>query len=385
MSVIWVLFFIGHFWTGAADDHSVLVVDPPSFLSGITKNVQLTCRPPVGEDVARVLTLQVIRERSLDGASDPVATFLTSAATPLVEKFGVLLNASVSASYDAAQARDALLRVDLPDPAEIAAGRYTCSVETQDSHGLLHRYLSHRTTLTSLFLNGSVPLFYQAILLELRKDLDTLTSDLNKVNVQQTALEQLNNESESKLSAITADQLQLTGLKNDINAGVNGVDNQVTVIRSSIERLRDITPVEPVNFYAFFSSQYAAVGNNANIVFNSLEQHTDTSYSTSTGVFTVPVNGTYFFRTGVTGDTATHSASIVINDKPVASLVSYDDYGGVNQATACVVVKLTVADTVRVVKKTGSTSSVFGYYPNAGHNHVSYFVGTLQWSTSHAA
>ena len=94
-------------------------------------------------------------------------------------------------------------------------------------------------------------------------------------------------------------------------------------------------------------------------------------------MFTAPENGTYFLRTGVTGDTATFSASIVLNDLPVASLVGNDDYN-IQQATACVVMELQVGDEVRVVKWSGS--SIYGYEPNSGgHNHVTYFLGMLLW------
>ena len=108
-----------------------------------------------------------------------------------------------------------------------------------------------------------------------------------------------------------------------------------------------------------------------------MEQHTDDAYSTSTGVFTTPVAGTYFLKTGVTGDTNSFSASIVVNDQPVASLIGNDDYN-IQQASACVALKLKVGDTVRVVKWSGS--SIYGYNPNsASNNHVTYFLGLLLW------
>lgn len=119
------------------------------------------------------------------------------------------------------------------------------------------------------------------------------------------------------------------------------------------------------------------MGNKFNIVFNAVEQHTDDSYSKTRGVFTTPVNGTYLLRTGVTGDSASFSASIVVNDQPVASLIGNDDYN-IQQATACVVMKLNAGDTVRVVKWSGS--SIYGYNPNsASNNHVTYFLGLLLW------
>nr|KAG5711528.1 hypothetical protein BaRGS_025955 [Batillaria attramentaria] len=241
------------------------------------KTVQLTCRPPANGEGNKLLLLQLDKVES--GSRTPVATAL-SGQTAVVERKGTLLHASASLDYNSDPLLSTL-RVDLQDPKEDAAGDYLCIAETMDGHGELYQYMA-TATLTSLGRGGAVPAFYRTVLLELRADLDNMTVGLDSViNAQR-------------------DVSNTWGPATEANT--------------------------KVYFYAYLSSSSIGPGNNANIVFNVLERKTDTSYSTSTGIFTCPHNGTYFFRAGITASGQRAYASIMADDEIVASLYAYDDY-----------------------------------------------------------
>ncbi|KAK7503678.1 hypothetical protein BaRGS_00005217 [Batillaria attramentaria] len=335
----------------AAPTSSDLDIFPSSYLPGVSRNVQLTCRLPVQVDAARVLMLQLSKVES--GARTPVASLLTG-GSPVAEV--QKLNVSVSGHYDNLHPSSSWLRADILDPKEDAEGDYLCIVETVDSHGLLHRYLD-TATLTSL--NG-----------------------LNALRNAQTDVTRADNEALAKLSQIDSIYNSIHNGIPVVNKGLSDVAQKEKSMRAELDRLRDITPEVKVSFYAYLSAggtrPYASVANNNNIVFDRYQQHTDNSYSTSNGIFTCPQNGTYFFRTGVMNSGSTHSyATILADDVEVASVYMYDDYS-TKQATASAVVKLVEGERVRVVVRTGSTDRIYGSNSNIP-NRVTYFMGLLLW------
>ncbi|XP_070207607.1 uncharacterized protein [Littorina saxatilis] len=345
---------------------------PDEYLPGVTKSVDLSCMPSQNENISQLVMLRMYRSRSGGPEKDPLATFLTN-GSPVLEEKGVQLNASVSGFYNSSDPKSASLCVNLPRPTSAASGYYMCYVEYLDTHGLMHKP-SVSAELSSLAFNDSVPVFYQALLRELRNDLDDLTSDLDHVTDLHHSLSDIDQQEKTKLSQISADSSKMISLVSDVKSHVNDVNQEVSTLETELARLRDITPDTPVNFYAYVSSAYITPANEANIVFNTVNQHTDSSYSASTGVFTAPINGTYRFLTGITAQATVYtSAAITVKGQEVTSLFSYDDYE-LNQATASAVVSLVVDDDVRVVKKTGSRI----YGSNNGH-HISYFMGMLLW------
>lgn len=75
------------------------------------------------------------------------------------------------------------------------------------------------------------------------------------------------------------------------------------------------------------SASAVTVYSEANIIFNTVEQTLYSNYSVTTGIFTAPRDGTYFFRTGVTANTGAHTyASIMVGNDVIGSLYAYDDY-----------------------------------------------------------
>ena len=133
-----------------------------------------------------------------------------------------------------------------------------------------------------------------------------------------------------------------------------------------------------VGFFASYSGYAVAPTIGNPMIFNTVPYKTDDSYSTSTGIYTCPQNGTYYFRTTVTGDQDPSALSISVNGQVISSSYAYDDYN-LNQATAYAIVQLNAGDEVSVVKKTGS--SIFGYYPNVRPTmrELSSFLGYLLW------
>ena len=130
----------------------------------------------------------------------------------------------------------------------------------------------------------------------------------------------------------------------------------------------------PVNFYAYLSTASIAPAVNADIVFNVLQQHSNSNYSTTTGVFTAPLSGTYYFTTGITGKTNVRTyAAITVRGQEVASLFAFDDYQ-LSQSSASVVVLLMAGDEVAVVKKLGAY-----IYGSNNVDHITYFMGMLLW------
>ena len=130
----------------------------------------------------------------------------------------------------------------------------------------------------------------------------------------------------------------------------------------------------PVNFYAYLSSETISPSVNAPIVFNVVQEHTDSAYSKTTGVFTAPLNGTYYFTTGITGQTNVKTyAAITVRGQKVTSLFAFDDYQ-LSQSSASVVVQLYACDEVVVVKRSG-----LHIYGSSKADHISYFMGMLLW------
>ncbi|KAL8560931.1 hypothetical protein ACOMHN_019915 [Nucella lapillus] len=361
---------------GTTELGAELEILPPAYLPNVTQSIQLTCRPPPPpRNIAQVISMELFKQHAQELSSDPVASYVTAHSSPVMEVLGVRLGASVSGSYDPSRPDAASLAVTLPQPTDAADGVYSCVVQTLDSQGLLHDYHA-QSALVSLAKNESVPDFYQALLKELRSDLDSLTSDFNTVQRSQAALNATDNEVETKLSAITSSHDKMTGYVNDIHAHFNVIDQANSSLHSQLDNLRALTPTSPVHFYAVLTSSSVAPSNGHAVVFNYRRtQSADNSYSTSTGCFTAPVNGTFFFRTSLVGNTNTHTfASLQVNGKPVASLHAYDDYS-FPQASAEAVVELVTGDAVCVVKKSGS--NIYGSYSYM--NYVSYLMGVLLW------
>lgn len=93
----------------SAGDRSDLDIVPPSFLSGVSQNIQLTCRPPPGADVTQVVTIQIYKSRDHGQVQEPLASYVTS-GSPVVEALGAGWSASASGSYDVAHPKSAFLR-----------------------------------------------------------------------------------------------------------------------------------------------------------------------------------------------------------------------------------------------------------------------------------
>ena len=151
------------------------------------------------------------------------------------------------------------------------------------------------------------------------------------------------------------------------------------MVTSPVMIMLQILPSEyPVNFYAYLSTASIAPAVNAAIVFNVLQQHANSNYSTITGVFTAPLSGTYYFTTRITGQTNVRTyTTITVRGQEVASLFAFDDWE-LSQSSASVVVPLMAGDEVAVVKKLGA--SIYGYnnrYNNV--HHITYFMGMLLW------
>ncbi|XP_076466002.1 uncharacterized protein LOC143297489 [Babylonia areolata] len=361
------------FSADAAGGSADLEILPAAFLTGVTKDVQLTCRPPPATAIADVITIQVTKTRESDHSHVPLASYVTT-HSPVAEALGVQLGASVSGHYDPSGPAASFLLVTLHRPGEEADGEYSCEVNTLDPSGMLHSY-SSRAALLSLARNESVPTFYQTLLRELRHDLDSLTSDLDTLQRSHLAANATISDLDTKLSAVSTAQGKFASLSSDLNTHWTDIDNTTSSLQSQLSYFRTLTPDSPVNFHACVSGTVSP-SDNSNIVFNVLSHHTaDNAYSTSTGFFTVPTNGTYFFQTGITGRANTHTyASLTVSGEALSSVYAFDDYY-YNQAMASAVVELRVGETVSVLKKSGGP--IEGSLNRA--TCESYFLGTLLW------
>ena len=155
--------------------------------------------------------------------------------------------------------------------------------------------------------------------------------------------------------------------------------------------LQRLASEHPVNFYAYLSTASISPAVNTTIVFNVLQQHAYSYYSTITGVFRAPLSGTYYFTTGITGQTNVRTyAAITVRGQEVASLFAFDD-SQLSQSSASVVVPLMAGDEVAVMKKLGAgiygfANSRYNNGYNNGYNdgysyvdHITYFMGMLLW------
>ncbi|PVD26013.1 hypothetical protein C0Q70_13681 [Pomacea canaliculata] len=286
----------------------------------------MVCRPSETTDIAQLLLLQILKVQASN--REPLVTYVVGNPVKM-EDVSVGLGITAKEVYQATDLKSSSLRVTISDPEDETAGLYLCVVESIDSRGNLHRFMD--------------------------------SVELESLGISST-------DSYSKTMADT-----VTAVDNIFNSARNRGED----LERELARLRDVTPETKVSFYAYQAPQSVNVASNANVVFNTLAQHTDNSYNITNGIFTAPVTGTYFLRTGVlVGSGVACYVSIVAGNHVVASLYAYDDYN-YKHSTASAVVSLEAGQQVRVVHKSSVAVALQGFYSTA--TLATHFMGTLLW------
>lgn len=119
-----------------------------------------------------------------------------------------------------------------------------------------------------------------------------------------------------------------------------------------IDSSGNITASQKVHFLA--SKSNGDVGATADIVFNNVTENVGSGYDSSTGVFTAPVAGLYFFSTGVTFTFAsgTKSVGYFQSDNTAYNIIAYSSMasgnGEAQQACLTMAKQMAVGDTVKV-------------------------------------
>ncbi|XP_025105664.1 uncharacterized protein LOC112571073 [Pomacea canaliculata] len=350
-----------------------LDVTPTSFLPGVTRSVQLVCRPSETTDIAQLLLLQILKVQASN--REPLVTYVVGNPVKM-EDISVGLGITAKEVYQATDLKSSLLRVTISEPEDFAAGVYVCVVESIDSKGSLHRFMDS-VELVSLDREGAVPIFYKTVLRELKSDLDILARDLTSVKDTHSDVDAQRDRAQTWLSSTDSSSKTMSDTSSAIDNIFQSARNRGEELGRELSRLRDITPETKVSFYAYQAPQTVNVASNANVVFNTLAQHTDNSYNITNGIFTTPVRGTYFLRTGVlVGAGVACYVSIVVGDHIVASLYAYDDYN-FKHSTASAVVSLEAGQQVRVVHKSSVAVALQGFSTTA--TLATHFMGALLW------
>ncbi|KAL4228033.1 positive regulation of adiponectin secretion [Mactra antiquata] len=115
---------------------------------------------------------------------------------------------------------------------------------------------------------------------------------------------------------------------------------------------------------AFSASLYnhaTGLGNNQAIIFDNIFTNDLSGYSSSTGVFTAPINGTYFFTATVMSHTGEYlETEICLNGVSLVHMYSYDTH--FEQGTNSVVLVLKSGDKVWVRHYNTQGSKAYGYH-----------------------
>jgi hypothetical protein len=118
-----------------------------------------------------------------------------------------------------------------------------------------------------------------------------------------------------------------------------------------------VTTPEVPAFNAYKSSGNTASGND--FVFDAVDVNVGSNYNASTGVFTAPVSGNYFFSISALADfnqsTGDHDLWLLRNGANYARVRTSSNYSGhYETATITAVVNLSVGDEVKVYVASGS-------------------------------
>lgn len=135
-------------------------------------------------------------------------------------------------------------------------------------------------------------------------------------------------------------------------------DSTGTNTAVTIDSSGNVTQSQKVHFLA--SKSNGDVGATADIAFNNVTENVGSGYNSSTGVFTAPVAGLYFFSAGVTFTFAsgTKSAGFFESDNTAYNIIAYASMGSGNaeaqQVCLTMAKQMAVNDTVKVRVTAGS-------------------------------
>lgn len=140
--------------------------------------------------------------------------------------------------------------------------------------------------------------------------------------------------------------------------GVETLQHTNGTTAATIDSSGNITQSQKVHFLA--SKSDSDVASTADIVFNNVIENVGSGYNSSTGVFTAPVAGLYFFSAGVTFTFAsgTKSAGFFQSDNTAYNIIAYASMasgnGEAQQVCLTMAKQMAVNDTVKVRVTAGS-------------------------------
>ncbi|XP_063049416.1 complement C1q-like protein 2 [Engraulis encrasicolus] len=141
-------------------------------------------------------------------------------------------------------------------------------------------------------------------------------------------------------------------------AELTAVKTRLTATETEVENLeKEIRAAPKVAFSAALGSGYTQAGDNdLNLEFKRVITNVGEAYSSSTGFFTAPVRGVYYFRFTVMDplDSRIMDIRMCKNGEQLMKLYEYDTDGGATYLSSGLALQLEKGDTVNMVLPAGS-------------------------------
>ncbi|KAL2080802.1 hypothetical protein ACEWY4_022655 [Coilia grayii] len=192
---------------------------------------------------------------------------------------------------------------------------------------------------------------------QVKKDTAAQHTDLTTMKTEVMNLTKENAALQTRLAATVMEVEDLKVENAAQEAELTAVKTRLAATETEVDNLEKITEKSKVAFSAGLTdSGYIESGNtDFNLVFSKIITNVGQAYSSTTGFFTAPVRGVYYFRFTVMDLLASRSMNIRMckNGKHLMLLGDYDTDGQANFQSSGLTLQLEVGDVVNMVLPAG--------------------------------